>query len=143
MTTKQELEQLDDEGMAAWNDHNVKAWVDLFADDFVWTDWSMPEPIRDKAAAAEYFDGWITALPDMTVTTVARVVGDDSVAAELEFSGRHTGPFVMGGQELPPTNRQLTGRGTYIVRVQDGKIVEFRSHPDIAGMMGQLGLLPG
>lgn len=30
----------------------------------------------------------------------------------------------------------------YIARVRDGKIVEFRSHPDVAGVMMQLGLVP-
>ncbi len=48
----------------------------------------------------------------------------------------------MGGMELPPTGRGITGRGSYIAKVRDGKIVEFRSHPDVAGMMMQLGLMP-
>jgi len=36
----------------------------------------------------------------------------------------------------------VVGRGSYIGRVKDGKIIEFRSHPDAAGMMMQLGLMP-
>jgi hypothetical protein len=50
--------------------------------------------------------------------------------------------MVMGGNEIPATNRTVTGRGTYFARVRDGKIVEFSSHPDAAGMMMQLGLMP-
>ncbi len=36
----------------------------------------------------------------------------------------------------------MNGRGTYFVRVRDGKVVEFNSYPDLAGMMMQLGLMP-
>jgi hypothetical protein len=44
--------------------------------------------------------------------------------------------------EMPPTNKTIQGRGTYFVRVNDdGRIVEFRAHPDAAGMMMQLGLM--
>jgi predicted ester cyclase len=140
--SKEELERLDDEGMSAWTAHDANAWVGLFGDDFVWHDWTTPEPISDKEAALKYFNGWMQAFPDMRVTTVDRVIGDDAVAAEIEFSGTNSGPLVMGGMELPPTNKSVRGRGSYIARVRDGKIVEFRSHPDAAGMMMQLGLMP-
>jgi steroid delta-isomerase-like uncharacterized protein len=140
--SKEELERLDDQGMSAWDNHDGNAWVDLFADDFVWHDWTTPEPIRDKEGALKYFNGWMQAFPDMRVTTVDRVIGEDAVAAEIEFSGTNTGPLVMGGMEMPATNQSVTGRGSYIARVRDGKIIEFRSHPDAAGMMMQLGLMP-
>ena len=50
--------------------------------------------------------------------------------------------MAMGGMEIPPTGKSAQGRGSYIARVKDGKIVEFRSHPDAAGVMMQLGLMP-
>ena len=139
---KDELERLDDQGMAAWEKHDADAWVDLFADDFVWHDWTTPEPIRGKDGARQYFNSWMTAFPDMRLKTVSRVVGEDAVASEIEFHGTNSGPLVMGGMEMPPTNKTVTGRGTYTARVRDGKIVEFRSHPDAAGMMMQLGMMP-
>jgi hypothetical protein len=49
----------------------------------------------------------------------------------------------MGGMELPATGRQITGHGTYFVRVEAGKITEFHAHPNAAEMMMQLGLVPG
>jgi hypothetical protein len=48
----------------------------------------------------------------------------------------------MGGMEAPPTSRRVVGHGAYFVKVRDGKVVEFSAHPDAAGMMMQLGLLP-
>jgi predicted ester cyclase len=86
---------------------------------------------------------WYTAFPDMRVTETNRVIGDDSVAAEVEFTGTNSGPLSMGGQELPPTGRPVTGYGTYFARAKDGRITEFHAHPDVAGMMMQLGLMPG
>jgi len=140
--SREELERLDDQGMSAWDAHDGEAFVSLFADDFVWNDWTVPEPIRDKQGARAYFDGWITAFPDMRVKQTNRVVGDDAVAAEIEFSGTNTGPMVMAGNQIPPTNKTVTARGSYIARFRDGKVVEFSSHPDVAGMMMQLGFMP-
>jgi steroid delta-isomerase-like uncharacterized protein len=142
MASKQDLERIDDEGISAWDMHDAEAFVALFADDFEWHDWTQPEPIRDAAGAHQYFSSWATAFPDMRVQRVARVVGDDAVAAEITFTGTNSGPMEMGGNQIPPTNRQVTGRGSYIARVRDGKIVEFRSCPDVAGLMMQLGLMP-
>jgi hypothetical protein len=39
-------------------------------------------------------------------------------------------------------DKSVMGKGVYIARVKDGKVVEFNSYPDIAGMMMQLGFMP-
>lgn len=138
---RQELERMDEQGMAAWDNHDVEAWVNMFADDFVCNDWTVPEPMRDKAAIRQYFNAWMTAFPDMSAKQTNRVVGDDAVAAEFEFTGTNTGTMNMGGMEMPPTNKTVVGRGSYIARAKDGKVVEFNAHPDAAGIMMQLGLM--
>ena len=138
---RSELERLDDHGMAARDSHDADAWADLFADEFAYHDWTLPEPIRDKQALRDAFGAWMQAFPDMSTTTVARVVGEDSVAAEITFTGTNSGPMVMGGMEMPPTGKAVTGRGSSLAKARDGKIVEFRAHPDAAGIMMQLGLM--
>ena len=137
-----ELEQLDRQGMSAWEKQDAGAFVSLFADNFTWRDWTLPEPMKDKEAARNYFNAWITAFPNMRIKQLTRVVGDDSVAAEIEFTGTNSGPMVMGGNEIPPTNKYVVGRGTYFARYQGGKIVSFSTHPDVAGMMMQMGMMP-
>src|SRR5207249_10539423 len=107
--SKEEIERLDDQGMAAWESGDTEAWVGLLADDFVWYDWTQPEPIRDKEAARKYFSSWRKAFPDMNSKQVARVVGDDCVAAEIEWTGTNSGPMEMGGKVIPPTNRTAIG----------------------------------
>ncbi len=74
--------------------------------------------------------------------SVRRVVGEDAIATEVEWVATNSGPLAIGGDELPATNKQVTGRGSYMWRARGGKIVEFHSHPDVAGIMMQLGLMP-
>jgi steroid delta-isomerase-like uncharacterized protein len=140
--SNEDIERIDDQGISAWDSHDADAWIDLLADDFVLTDWTMPEPIRTKDGAKQYFNGWVTAFPDMRLKLINRVVGEDAVAAEVEFMGTNTGPMVMAGNEIPPTNKAVTGRGTYFARIRGGKVTEFNAHPDVAGMMMQLGFMP-
>lgn len=142
LLTKTELEHLDDVGIAAWDKHDADAFVDQFADRFTWIDWANPEPIRDRKSAKAFFNTWITAFPDMRIKSVLRVVGEDTVSGEIEFTGTNDGVMTMGGNTIPPTHKVVHGRGTYTVRAVNGKIVEFRTHPDIAGMLMQLGFLP-
>jgi predicted ester cyclase len=78
----------------------------------------------------------------MRVTVTSRVVGEDAVAAEVEFTGTNRGALSMGGRQMPPTQKSVVGRGAYFVTIRDGKMTEFSTHPDTAGMMTQLGLLP-
>jgi predicted ester cyclase len=140
--SREEVERLDQQGMAAWDAHDAEGFVGLFAEGFAWHDWTLPEPIRDRDGALAYFGAWMTAFPDMRVRQVSRVVGDDAAAAEVEYTGTNTGPMMMGGNEIPPTGKAVIGRGSYIVRVRGGKVTEFRSCPDVAGMMMQLGFMP-
>jgi hypothetical protein len=97
--SREELEQVDDRGMTAWDSHDTEAWLSLFGDEFVLNDWTLPAPIRDKEGVRQYFNAWMTAFPDMRVKQTNRVVGGDAVAAEIEFVGTNTGPMVMAGNE--------------------------------------------
>jgi steroid delta-isomerase-like uncharacterized protein len=141
--SKEQLEQLDEQHLSTWDAHDPDAFVAPFADDFIWHDWTLAEPIRTKEAARQFYRGWIVAFPDLKTVSAIRVIGDDAVATEIEWTGTNTGPMFIGGTEFPPTNKTVRGRGTYIARVKDGMIVEFRSHPDVAGLAAQLGLMPG
>ena len=139
--SKEELERIDDLGMRAWDEHDHDAFLALFAEEFVWRDLTVPEPMTTADEVRAYMQGWFTAFPDMRSRTVNRVIGEDAVAAEITFTGTNTGPLTMGGMEIPATGKGVVGQGSYFARVKDGKITEFSSHPDAAGMMVQLGLI--
>ena len=141
MTSREELERIDDLGMKAWDEHDPDALLGLFAEEFVWRDLTVPEPMTTREEVKEYMQGWFTAFPDMRAQSYNRVIGEDAVAAEIEFRGTNTGPLTMGGMEIPATGKDVVGQGSYFVRLKDGKITEFSSHPDAAGLMVQLGLI--
>lgn len=141
MMTREEIAALDDKGMSAWDSHDTEGFAALFAEDFTYTDDSVPEPMHSMGQLRDYMKTWYTAFPDMRATETNRVIGDDSVAAEIEFTGTNAGPLAMGGQEIPATGRTVRAHGTYFARAQDGRITEFHAHPDVAGMMMQLGLM--
>ncbi|WP_077490736.1 ester cyclase [Sinomonas mesophila] len=139
--TADDVRRTDDEGMAAWDAHDPDRFVALLGEGFQFKDTSLPEPLTTADQVKEYMRSWFTAFPDMRVATTNRVISDDSVAAEVEFTGTQTGPLNAGGQEIPPTGKAVRSTGTYFARVEDGKISSFSAHPDSMGLMAQLGLM--
>jgi steroid delta-isomerase-like uncharacterized protein len=132
----------DVEEIAAWNAHDVERAAAVFPDDVVWIDAGSPQPMN-KDGLRQYLQDWFTAFPDIKITVTNRVVTEDQVASELDFTGTNNGPLQMGpGVTIPATGRKVNGKGTYFVRFKDGKPVEVHSYPDLAGMMMQLGLMP-
>ncbi|MEW5960029.1 MAG: ester cyclase [Chloroflexota bacterium] len=140
----QENIKLDEQSMAAWNAHSVDDLLALLSNNIVWQDVGNPEPLRGKEAVRPYVQGWFTAFPDLYAVLKNRVVTEDQVATEIEFTGTNTGPLQMGpgAPPIPATGKKVTGKGTYFMRIRDGKVVEFHSYPDSAGLMMQLGLMP-
>jgi hypothetical protein len=51
---KEEIERIDDMGMAAWDKHDAEGFADMFASQFVIKDVASPEPITDRAGAIAY-----------------------------------------------------------------------------------------
>jgi steroid delta-isomerase-like uncharacterized protein len=141
--SRADVEQLDDRGMAAWDQHDAAAFAGLLADEFTFSDVNAPEPVHSREQVQAYMEGWFTAFPDLRAKATNRVVTEDQVAGEVEFTGTNTGPLRMGSQEVPATGKAVTGTGTYFASVKDGKFVSFRVHPDVAALMAQLGLMPG
>ncbi len=142
MSIQDNLKQ-DQEEIAAWNAHDVERALAVFPDEVVWRDVSSPQAFPGKDAIGQYLQGWFTAFPDIEITVTNRVVTEDYVAAELDFVGTNSGDLLLApGAAIPATGRKVIGKGTYFVHFKNGKPVEVRSYPDVAGMMMQLGLMP-
>jgi len=140
----QENIKLDEEFIAAWNARDPDRALALLSEDAVWQDVASPEPMRGKAAIRPYLQGWFTAFPDLSAVVKNHVATEEQVAAEVEFTGTNRGPLQMvpGAPAIPATGKKVTGKGTYFIRVRNGKGVEVHSYPDGAGLMMQLGLMP-
>ncbi|HEV8649745.1 MAG TPA: nuclear transport factor 2 family protein, partial [Actinomycetes bacterium] len=61
--TREAVERIDQQGIAARDGHDVDGFVGLFSDDFTWTDLTLPEPMRTTEQARQYMQGWFTAFP--------------------------------------------------------------------------------
>ena len=73
--SREEIERLDDQGMAAWDGHDVvEGFASLFADKFAVKDVALPESITTKEGVRQYARGWFTAFPDMSVKQTNRVI---------------------------------------------------------------------
>ena len=92
-----------------------------------------PEGMRQASAMFH------KALPDWH-SEVEELFGEgDLVVERFTASGTHRGEL-MG---VPPTGKVLVLRGMQIFRIEDDKIVERWGRLDEAGLMRQLGLIPG
>ncbi|MBI4311385.1 MAG: ester cyclase [Chloroflexi bacterium] len=140
----EEVKRIDEQGLAAWNSHNIDAFIALCADTIVWYDVNLPQPIKGKEGVRQYMQGWMTAFPDLKVRRKTTVAGEDTVAVELEFEGTHRGPLQgpPGMPAIQATGKRIKNQGAYFGRIRNGKIVEFSAHPDAAGLMMQLGVVP-
>jgi steroid delta-isomerase-like uncharacterized protein len=145
MSTEENI-RLDDAMRAAWNSHDVGEFLAICDDNIIWRDVASPEPYRGKEGARQFMKGWMTAMPDLNYREKNRLVTEDAVAVEFEFSGTNSGPIQIapGAPAIPATGKKVNAaKGTYFGRIRGGKWVEFSSYPDIAGLMMQLGLMPG
>ena len=143
MTTQENI-KLDETNFEAWNAHNAAAALEQYADDIVWYDVSLPEPLRGKEAVRTYIEDWFSAWPDMQLTVTNRVAADDQLAGELVLHATNTVPLRLmpGAPAIPPTGRKVQVKATYFVRFHNGKAVEVHNYPDTAGLLMQLGLMP-
>lgn len=77
---------------------------------------------------------------DYRIRLVDLLAGEDGYAAEWEISGTNDRADDRYG--MPATGRGFTMRGVSVGRVRDGLIVANRDYWDLAGYLGQVGLLP-
>jgi predicted ester cyclase len=85
---------------------------------------------------------WLNAFEDGRLEVHNELVAGDWVVQEFVFAGTHTGTLSGPAGDIPPTNRQLRGRGTQILRVENGLVVDTRLYFDQVDVMTQLGLMP-
>jgi predicted ester cyclase len=78
-----------------------------------------------------------TIFPDYHHAIEQVIIDGDMVAVRLIASGTHQAPF-MG---VAPTGKLITIGVLMMMRVKDGKIIEYWANADMASTLEQLGLL--
>ena len=79
-----------------------------------------------------------TAFPDKRYTIQDIIAEGDKVVARWTLQGTHKGDY-MG---IPATNKQISLSGIYIIRMDEGKQVEWWLEADFLSLMQQLGVIP-
>jgi steroid delta-isomerase-like uncharacterized protein len=119
--------------------HDIDAFSDLFADDYVNHQVSAAAPappanITPKQGSVGFFKARLTGIPDLKVSIEALVADKDRVAASFVYMGTHQGPYLG----VAPTGKRLRFTSCDIFRVQNGRFVEHWGMGDIAGVLAQL-----
>jgi steroid delta-isomerase-like uncharacterized protein len=82
---------------------------------------------------------WKQAFPDAKGTITNKIIDGNKGAAEIMWRGTHRGSLM--GQ--PPTGKSIAVRAVVMLDTDGNKIKRCTHHIDIAGMMTQLGAMPG
>ncbi len=124
---------------AALSAHDIKAFADLFSEDYVnhQVSAAAPAPVAGKSqkqASVDFFAGRLAGMPDLQVTVETAIVAGDRIAASFIYSGTHEGTYFG----IAPTHRKLRFTSCDIFTVKNGLLVEHWGMGDIAGILAQL-----
>jgi steroid delta-isomerase-like uncharacterized protein len=124
---------------AALSAHDMAAFADLFAEDYVNHQKSAaaappPAGTTAKQATLDFFHARLVGIPDLRVTVETSLVSGDKAAASFVYEGVHGGAYFG----IAATGRSLRFTSCDIFRVREGRIAEHWGMGDIAGVLAQL-----
>lgn len=115
-----------------------RAMTELVDENFVELN-PLPGQGPGRAGLADVLAMMFAGFPDLHWTIHDTLVEDDRIMGFSTWTGTHQGEF-MG---IPATGRTATVETWTLDRYRDGIFVESRIIMDVAGLLGQLGALPG
>jgi steroid delta-isomerase-like uncharacterized protein len=110
---------------------------DLVVEDFVEQN-PLPGQGPGRDGLADVLGGMFAGFPDLHWTLLDTLAEGDRVMSLSTWSGTHLGEF-MG---IPATGRKVAVEAWTIDRYRDGRLTESRIIMDVAGLLGQLGVIP-
>ena len=125
----------------AFNAHDEDAIRANYAENVVFTAPGDVE-LQGADAATEYAMSWLRAFPDAKLTVHNTLEDGSWAAVQFTFAGTHTETLASPEGDIPATNREVSGRGSELVRVEGGKIAEEHLYYDQVQVLTQLGLMP-
>lgn len=126
--------------MAAVDAHQAGNWDVLdeyIAEDFVAHHPPLPGVTLDRDGMKQAAEIFRAAVPGSHEITM-QIAEGDLVASFIYARGVHEGPLLG----IPATHKEVTQEGIAIHRIHDGRIVEYWSIVDLAGVLQQLGVIP-
>jgi len=119
--------------------HDIAAFAELFADDYVNHQMSAAAPPPQagksgKQSTVDFFQARLAGIPDLRVSVETALAAGDKAAASFIYEGAHGGTYFG----VAPTGRPLRFTSCDIFRVRGGRIAEHWGMGDIAGVLAQL-----
>jgi steroid delta-isomerase-like uncharacterized protein len=134
--TRDEIVDLFDRRMNAFNDHDVESFAEAYTEDAV-----VESPLggthQGRAAITAVAAAFLSALSDATFSQDALIIDGDQVVEVVTMSGTDNGGF-MG---MAPSGRPAQLPMVVVCRVADGLITHERRIYDFTGMLVQIGVL--
>jgi steroid delta-isomerase-like uncharacterized protein len=120
------------------NAHDVDgALTEMVVEDFVEQN-PLPGQGPGRAGLADVLAGMFAAFPDLHWELHDTLAENDRVMTLSTWTGTHRGDFLG----IPATGRQVAVEAWTIDRYRDAQLTESRIIMDVAGLLGQLGVLP-
>ena len=139
---KADLKKLVEKLQKAWDDLDMNALVQNYAEDAVMYMPGEPEPVRGRQAIAKNQEAFLRAMPDFKLKLTLVLIEGNHIAFEGVVKGTFTGPLITPEGEIPPTGRSAKLGFVFISRVNDdGLIEEDRTYYDNLDFMKQLGVI--
>jgi steroid delta-isomerase-like uncharacterized protein len=140
MSTQDNNIHLAREIFAAWNSHDVEAYVKRLDAKTLWESDAFPAPFTGHDGARQFFKVYLTAFPDLHLDVQqALAAGDGHVIVRWRSTGSHRGPL----GDIPASGRKISLNGCTVMEIRNGKVGHAWVYFDNAHMLRQLGVLPG
>lgn len=115
-----------------------KVWDELMSPDVVYHFNSSAEPIIGLEANKEFNVNLFVGFPDIKQKLEDAIAEDDKVVYRTTIQGTHTGDFLG----TPPTGKTVKVNDFTLLRIVEGKIIEWWYECNLLEVMTQLGLIP-
>lgn len=126
----------------AWNAGDLRTSLVYLADDFKGEAPGSPAPMTGEQNLA-YNQNFMTAFPGTKFKILLTVMQGDYVVINWMITGKNNGPLQSpSGAVIPPTGKMVTTTGSTTSQLRNNKIVYSWTFFDMAGLLGQLGLMP-
>jgi steroid delta-isomerase-like uncharacterized protein len=127
------------ETFAAWNAHDVEAFLKRLDPKTVWESDVFPAPFAGHDGARQFFKLYLTAFPDLHLDIEQILAaGESHVVVRWRSSGTHLGPLA----DIPATGRKVSLHGCTVEEVKQGKVGHAWVYFDNAHLLRQVGVLP-
>jgi steroid delta-isomerase-like uncharacterized protein len=122
-----------------FNTHDVQAASAYFAEDAELRDVAVARPAIGPQQIAAVYARQLAAIPDSVVRVERMVAEGDMVAVEWTLFGTHRGRMLG----IPATGKSVSFSGVSMLRYRTNMVVADTRVWDLAGLLRQIGLLPG